>query len=88
MPAIKRTKKPAQEIVPVASREKEVLEIGEELPPTNVRAPFEERFKKRLSDYRKFYRVEDLNDANDRTILEAMVRYELILETAPLKSMK
>jgi hypothetical protein len=82
MPAIKRTKKPAQEIVPVASREKEVLEIGEELPPTNVRAPFEERFKKRLSDYRKFYRVEDLNDANDRTILEAMVRYELILETA------
>ncbi len=51
----------------------EIVEIPEKLS-------FEERFRLKLAEYSKAFRIEDLNDANDRSTLEIMLRTELMIE--------
>jgi hypothetical protein len=41
---------------------------------------FEDRFQEKLEKYARNYRIEDLNDANDRTLLDIMIKTELMIE--------
>lgn len=41
---------------------------------------FDIRFEEKLEEYRKNYRVDELNDANDRTLLHIMIKTELMIE--------
>lgn len=51
----------------------EITEVPEKLS-------FDERFKVKLAEYGKAFRIEDLNDANDKSTLEIMLRTELMIE--------
>jgi len=42
---------------------------------------FEDRFQARLREYGEFFNLDELNDANDRTLLHIMIRTELMIET-------
>lgn len=41
---------------------------------------FEEKFKAKLESYSKSFRVEDLNDANDRSTLHIMIKTEIMID--------
>lgn len=41
---------------------------------------FEARYNERLAEYHKVFDLEDINDANDRTLLRIMIRTELMID--------
>lgn len=45
-----------------------------------VKGDYESRIKARLQQYTKDYKIEDMNESNDRTLLMILIRSELLLD--------